>query len=234
MWCHHYKFKLQPDQVTTIPEDQTTNVKKVTQFFPKKRTMFCFCGEPRSPDNWIVTWYSQIQRRHCVSFSEPQTVLRCARFCWNVYIFHLSVHKLLVHATRITWFYREKSIWNEQVPFVNKLMMCARQQNLSKMSTSLDLPFLKTRLTSVDTKVWFWSWGEKVWMIWQTPVLNWYPLHLSSPEQLQHNMWDNLSWSRWLNQFRTWVCKRREGFETQCSSTGVRLRGESEKFIAHI
>ena len=58
---------------------------------------------------------------------------------------------------------------------------------------SLYLPFLKTRFASLATNVWFWSWGEKVRMIWQTPLLYWYPLHLSSPEQLQYNIWDKLS-----------------------------------------
>ena len=70
---------------------------------------------------------------------------------------------------------------------------CQDRTTSIKMSTSvmmsrdesLHLPFLKTRFASLATNVWFWLWGENVPMIWQTPLLYWYPLHLSSPEQLQ-------------------------------------------------
>ena len=39
-------------------------------------------------------------------------------FCWNVYVFHLNALKLLIHATRITWFCNERFVWSEQAPFV--------------------------------------------------------------------------------------------------------------------
>ena len=45
-------------------------------------------------------------------------------FCWNVHVFHLNMHKLLNHVTRITWFYNERSMWNEPAP-------CARTNKIS-------------------------------------------------------------------------------------------------------
>ena len=48
-------------------------------------------------------------------------------------LFHLNVNKLLVHATRITWFYKGKSPYemNEHLLWT-KLTMCTRIQNLDK------------------------------------------------------------------------------------------------------
>ena len=66
-------------------------------------------------------------------------------FSCNFDIFQWRTNKLVVHATRITWFYNEKSMWNERAPFVKKLMMCARQQNFSKTSTPLKLVMWETQ-----------------------------------------------------------------------------------------
>ena len=50
----------------------------------------------------------------------PQYVTRVCSFCLNFHVFQWRANKLVVHATRITWFYNEKSMWNERASFVKK------------------------------------------------------------------------------------------------------------------
>ena len=93
---------------------------------------------------YLLQMLIQILHAEIIKFLSVHLCIPCwfpgvCSFCWNVYIFHLNVHKLLVQSTRITWLYNEMSVSSERVPFVKNLMMCTRQQNFSKRSTSLIL-----------------------------------------------------------------------------------------------
>ena len=80
-------------------------------------------------------WYFMINIFNGFVINLSQLSTGLCLFSWNFDIFHWRANKLVIHATRITWFYNERPTWNEQVPFVKKLMKCARQQNFSKTST---------------------------------------------------------------------------------------------------
>ena len=43
-------------------------------------------------------------------------------FCWNVKVFQCRANILVIHVTRITWFYNDRLMWNERTPFVNCLL----------------------------------------------------------------------------------------------------------------